>query len=95
MTNDGNPAKIAQALERENTRGLDHALDQAGLSQQGWQPIESAPKDGTEFLAIAHETVFWVVFFDGKDFQCVATGNHVGPLTHWMPLPAPPKQVKP
>ena len=30
MTNDGNPVEIAQALERENTRGLDHALDQAG-----------------------------------------------------------------
>ena len=32
MTDALNPADFISALERENTRGLDHALEQAGLN---------------------------------------------------------------
>jgi hypothetical protein len=66
----------------------------------GWQPIESAPKDGTEILVcMTHntpdggwETIQWV------DWQCAP---YIWPRfmdrvdipfapTHWMSLPAPP-----
>ena len=60
-----------------------------------WQAIETAPKDGSEFLA----------FYDGLSVQCRMDKNKYtgdwfvdydyGPLTiadftHWMPLPTPP-----
>ena len=58
-----------------------------------WQPIETAPKDGTAILA-----------WDGICIECikfrgglwVTTWEHdeeyseLGGPTHWMPLPAPP-----
>ena len=51
-----------------------------------WQPIETAPKDGTRVLAY-HQTelVFSSEFLDGE-----WTGDHERP-THWMPLPQPPE----
>lgn len=68
-----------------------------------WQPIESAPKDGTNFLAAmagpasARDCAWWVLHWNGHDFECVSSGNLIltgatidGGVTHWMPLPDPP-----
>lgn len=77
-----------EATERWNTR--------AG---QEWQPIETAPKDDTIVLGFAAyedgcyvvaACVFkhggWVIvgFLNGDDVPI--------DLTHWMPLPKPPKE---
>lgn len=58
-----------------------------------WQPIETAPKDGTKFLAWRrHSTIPIIVFYneDYDQYEC-NDGHLVFSLTHWMPLPAPPK----
>ena len=72
----------------------------AALSAQvqgvaGWQPIETAPKDGSEILALwkrsqIQSNGYGVVWFeDGSwrefDYECL-----VSDPTHWMPLPSPP-----
>lgn len=63
-----------------------------------WQPIETAPKDGTPILAAwipsnmprwVRETIMWM------DGGWVATWNHrkiysADEINHWMPLPGPP-----
>ncbi len=65
-----------------------------------WQPIESAPKDGTAVLATsAHmtgsngEPVAWAAVFDQERNRWVATwdGEPLNDATHWQPLPAPPE----
>ena len=62
-----------------------------------WQPIETAPKDGTAILSHdGHDmmTVRWDAVW--KTWDLVEAGSFacdgwVGGLTPWMPLPEPPK----
>lgn len=60
-----------------------------------WQPIETAPKDGTYFIAYAHTKIPLIpyvicAFYDGN-FRRHVTHQVQSTLTHWMPLPEPPK----
>jgi hypothetical protein len=61
-----------------------------------WQPIETAPKDGTPILGFMPsddfspitgiEVIWWD--FGAWLMGCEAVIDHP---THWMPLPDPPK----
>lgn len=62
-----------------------------------WQPIETAPRDGEEFLgwlggdANVHEICYWSA---PDDCWCNSYGWHLdAKLTHWMPLPEPPQMT--
>jgi hypothetical protein len=59
----------------------------------GWQTIESAPKDETIVL-IQKDGSQVVAFQDGGIWHCDLYGNELidqDRITHWMPLPEPPK----
>jgi hypothetical protein len=64
-----------------------------------WQPIETAPKDGTTIL-LAHR--FWRqcgigMYQKGLGWLHIASMSkvpHPHLLTHWMPLPEPPTKEK-
>ena len=70
----------------------------AGLIE--WQPIETAPKDGTDILVMTGETmhvVRWINIHGDFDYWAVDDNKH-GPFTlrgkaptHWIQLPEPPK----
>lgn len=60
----------------------------------GWQPIETAPKDGTPVL-LFDCGAYWLVEWnkrtgrwEGLDSSFVASPE---PGAHWMPLPAAPE----
>jgi hypothetical protein len=66
-----------------------------------WQPIETAPRDGTSILVYADYKMFvarwieqnpycpgWWHVDDNKYDQFALCGHEP---THWMPLPEPPK----
>lgn len=60
-----------------------------------WQPIETAPKDGTEILAWQKGEGAFVVFWYSRLFNWKWTTHDLGGdenlyPSHWMPLPAPP-----
>jgi hypothetical protein len=64
---------------------------------QGWQPIETAPKDGTILVfrmadsGPFYQLAQWVVLPRRKGRWTCSNGDWVDDVTHWMPLPEPPK----
>lgn len=82
---------------------LHSALRAATAPQDGWQPIETAPKDGTliwliedgkplGLLVAHHVSGFWVPdarYQSGGYWAAVDSANVLHP-SHWMPLPAAP-----
>lgn len=66
------------------------------LEEQGWQPMGSAPKDGTRVLIVLQGVDRAVVaFWDGATWSTVDGNDWEGrAVTHWRPLPDPPEQGK-
>lgn len=64
-----------------------------------WQPIKTAPKDGTAILGWSEEmeevmSIVWVDDRGGSWRISSCSSMELGSWgqpTHWMPLPAPPK----
>lgn len=65
-----------------------------------WQPIETAPKDGTEVILYVADfdsvTTGWYSSRTGlwprhDEFTEDGDACNIGLPTHWMPLPEPPK----
>lgn len=54
-----------------------------------WQPIETAPLDGTEVLTFRGAGLQAVAIWTGREW-CVTDGMFLSNVTHWMPLPEPP-----
>jgi hypothetical protein len=60
-----------------------------------WQPIETAPKDGRLILGFQKPHVEMCFYSDRQlDFIVVNAPPEYNfiRLTHWMPLPKPPKE---
>lgn len=81
---------------------VQQAIKELGIQTDGWQPIETAPKDGTVILAWSvgqsedseTQLIFW---YDDPDYPdeppywCVNYEGHSNLVpTHWMPLPGAP-----
>ena len=58
-----------------------------------WQPIETAPKDGTWVLLSDGQTIWYGQYGWDEEGDAVffADGPGIRDCTHWMPLPEPPK----
>ena len=60
---------------------------------EGWQPIETAPKDGTSIMCFALDNKSRVDHFSSKSLSFWKEyPDHK--YTHWQPLPEPPKDAK-
>lgn len=58
-----------------------------------WQPIETAPKDGTVILIGAHLGIdigLWADWLNGWIDEAQSGYHDPNWPTHWMPLPNPP-----
>lgn len=83
-----------------DVRKIMDLVDQLVAAQPaaGWQPISTAPKDGTQFLAGAWVGDEWLVstekaiMFEGgviADFGVALPHDEWTAATHWMPMPQP------
>jgi len=98
------PAVPGQPSRNTITRtGRDHASAIAAWNRRasGWQPIETAPRDGRRILAWITNRVSdngkkvdipTIVSWWGPDADCwVEDGYDTVRPTHWQPLPAAPE----
>ena len=77
--------------------GSDAAIEQAAAAwnqHRAWQSIETAPRDGTKFLAWDGDELLIAWWCDGgrwisDNLQQYHPGEYENP-THWQPLPSPP-----
>ena len=71
---------------------FDAVKAEAQLEKSQWQPIETAPKDGSLFLGVMDDGWQFVALWDrgNKRFITDDARNFAYP-THWMPLPEPPQ----
>ena len=90
-------------LARSNS-GIDNG---GGIEMSEWQPIETAPKDGTFLIGGwtsngQNHPMEWevdIAWREGDSFGVdvsLESGETMRPtidqITHWMPFPAPPVQ---
>jgi hypothetical protein len=98
LIKDAEDARFSSSLIGINFRAalpkLKAAL-QSSAKKQGWQPIETAPRDGTEILVSWHgwpslegdNSIEIAIFKEGVWWSNDAV---VSTPSHWMPLPPPP-----
>ena len=55
-----------------------------------WQPIETAPRDGAAVLVYDENLTYEIAYRYRAEWRYGPKGYSCKP-THWMPLPAPPK----
>lgn len=92
-----NKDTLTEILRTNNTRDAEIILEKLVCPQ----PIKTAPKDGTEILAIqegGHFIARWVETMIKRGWADSYPQEDdffwINP-THWMPLPEPPKPKKP
>ena len=98
-SNDAEKLDVAiKAIEAAYNQGLAaHDSDAAG-GKGGWQPIETAPKDGTYVLLFdagykdPYLLAAWEIIDERWWSKPTKSGASIvwGSATHWMPLPAAP-----
>lgn len=60
-----------------------------------WQPIETAPRDGSDVLIGGYypNGVWFVSMGWFSEDRGYWSGHKIDPPTHWMPLPQPPQSL--
>jgi hypothetical protein len=81
------PEGFAYGVDIEHT--IRHALKLADT--QGWQPIETAPRDKT-IITYGHNGIRFSYKDDQGQFCSMMHRPFVKSPTHWMPLPETPAQ---
>jgi hypothetical protein len=90
LINGGRPNAAISAI-----RAMISSLPASGTAGEEWQPIETAPKDGTHILATwidswpNHPHVEAVYFAETAWFYSYDGDGHSRPPSHWRPLIAP------
>ncbi|RVP13134.1 hypothetical protein CN085_19675 [Sinorhizobium meliloti] len=91
------PDDIARELREEwDDSSQFYGRIEHGAAVSEWQPIETAPKDGTRFLAFVIDDVCILRWHGGQKKGCWhddndAIGYGSDFPKFWMPLPEPPK----
>lgn len=81
---------IAQYASHEDDKFMGNVEYLRSNLIQQWQPIDTAPKDGSAFLGYFDEWQCVMIWDMGNKRFLTDDGRHFAYPTHWMPLPQPP-----
>jgi hypothetical protein len=96
---DGHAALDRHNVPRHEENGCEVAIcERIHMLAKAWQPIETAPKDGTKVLLywkpLPYAKRKWGTIrlgrWNGSSWQMEMGGLYRCDCTHWMPLPLPP-----
>ena len=102
---DPNPEMVEEGYTAHLPSVKLHALCQLALRAKAaeqrageWRSISSAPKDGSYFLSISKDAlipqvIHWDFYGGEKMWTSPEADGHYDRVTHWMPLPEPPKST--
>lgn len=89
-------ARVSDFDVAAGIRTLRRGFEVGLRAQAAWQPIETAPRDGTPIL-LASDEWGWILVADNRGgprwYSCQNRDEIVG-ATHWMPLPPPPREAQ-
>lgn len=91
-------ATIKFEMDTTECQKLIEDARQEFAAKYSWQPIETAPKDGTEILLFELTFNGAPYMFTAKwdsedaDWKCIEFEAYDHNPTYWMPLPEPPTQ---
>lgn len=88
-----NPDGPTAADEIERLQAIIARLTNPAEPSEAWQPIETAPRDGTRFLATEDGRDHYALAWNSDGYWESYCGQHVTQTpepTHWQPLPKPP-----
>jgi hypothetical protein len=87
---------LAFRISKEHYRYLAEQIIalRKSAKRREWQPISTAPKDGTRIMLWLSGPIRSpkAVFGKGHSGFWITEGSGPANPTHWMPLPEPPKQ---
>lgn len=86
----GDPLDVANIAMMLHQNGQS-VLQSPEIQQRSWQPIETAPKDGTRYIGAYRYREVWFAEVVGDHSVSTCAGK-LFPATHWMPLPEPPME---
>jgi hypothetical protein len=89
----------ANRMERDAAKAL-ITVSEALLRSEGdaWEPIETAPRDGTEILGYDSRAELAPVrsmYLASDGFWTICRNGRTAMPTHWRPLPTPPPEPGP
>lgn len=93
----GCPGQSCQGVQRlvAEFRAVAERAVQEERERTGWQPIETAPKDGRAVIGFdpsrESEWLDRIEFMRWVDGSWLDPATHRMRPTHWMPLPEPPR----
>ena len=89
-----NPAKCHCGSISWERRIEEHRYICASCKRPLWQPIATAPRDGTTIL-VYEPGFFQTAAWESDEFRAGWTNAYsswLGDITHWMPLPEGPRK---
>jgi hypothetical protein len=86
----------AADMATASAQGFRDGVASISANAEGWRPISTAPRDGTEVLADTSGLGRVVVYWDDEESQWGTGLGYLdrGAPTHWMPLPPPPTSAE-